>query len=104
MQGNQNALLRLPEAAAFTGCKRAGFYDRIADGLMPEGVNIGGQRRAWPVGELEQVNQARIAGKTDDEIRELVVKLESARTGQPAAPRRKAPKLGAPQPAATAAA
>jgi hypothetical protein len=66
-------------------------------------VSIGGQRRAWPVGELEQINQARIAGKSDDEIRELVVQLETARTGAPATPRRKVRKPGSPLPAAAAA-
>lgn len=92
METTSKALLPAPKAADFTGCKRAGFYDRIADGLMPAGIGIGGARRAWPAGELEQINQARIAGKTDDEIRELVVHLETARTGTPATPRRKPPK------------
>jgi prophage regulatory protein len=33
----------------------------------------------WPSSEVEALNAARIAGKTDQEIRVLVVKLEAAR-------------------------
>jgi prophage regulatory protein len=33
----------------------------------------------WPASEVSAINTARIAGKTDDEIRVLVVKLEAAR-------------------------
>ncbi len=33
----------------------------------------------WPSGEVAALNAARIAGKTDEEIRTLVVKLEAAR-------------------------
>jgi prophage regulatory protein len=33
----------------------------------------------WPSSEVTAINAARIAGKTDEEIRALVVKLEAAR-------------------------
>jgi hypothetical protein len=33
----------------------------------------------WPSDEVEAINAARIAGKTDEEIRTLVAKLEAAR-------------------------
>ena len=33
----------------------------------------------WPANEVEALNAARIAGKADDDIRALVLKLEAAR-------------------------
>jgi prophage regulatory protein len=33
----------------------------------------------WPSEEVQALNAARIAGKSDEEIRALVVKLEAAR-------------------------
>jgi prophage regulatory protein len=33
----------------------------------------------WPASEVAAINDARIAGHPDDEIRALVVKLEAAR-------------------------
>jgi len=84
-----NRLMRQPEASLFTGIKKSSFFDQVRDGLLPAPVAVGGKIRAWPAGELDQINAARIAGKADDEIRELVVRLETSRTGVPATPRRK---------------
>jgi len=43
-------------------------------------VSLGGRAVGWPSDEIDTLNAARIAGKSDDEIRELVGKLEAART------------------------
>jgi prophage regulatory protein len=43
-------------------------------------VKIGARAAGWPASEVQALNAARIAGKSDDEIRELVLKLEAART------------------------
>lgn len=42
-------------------------------------VLIGSRAIGTPESEVEALNAARIAGKPDDEIRALVVKLEAAR-------------------------
>lgn len=84
----ENALLRIDQAAEYTACRRAGFYQKVSDGLMPTSVSIGGKRRAWPRRELEAINEARIRGASDDEVRALVVELETMRRGTPATPRR----------------
>ena len=47
---------------------------------MTKPVKIGGDRVALPANEVQAINQARIAGKTDDEIKQLVKDLEAART------------------------
>jgi prophage regulatory protein len=51
----------------------------IQQGLFTPPVPIGARAVGWPAAELAMLNAARIAGKTDDEIRALVAKLEAAR-------------------------
>jgi len=58
---------------------RSSFYEDIRAGLFPKGVAIGARARAWPSDEVDAVRDARIAGKSDDDIRALVKKLEAAR-------------------------
>lgn len=85
----QNRLLRMREVEYTTGTTRSPTYDRIADGLFIAPVSIGGGRVAWPENEVQAIVAARIAGRSDDEIRQLVIELETKRTGKPATPRRK---------------
>jgi prophage regulatory protein len=42
-------------------------------------ISLGPRCIGWPANEVAALNAARIAGKTDEEIRALVVKLEAAR-------------------------
>ena len=72
-------ILRLPAVKAETGVSRSTIYLRIAQGLFTKPVSLGARAVGWPSSEVAAINAARIAGKTDDEIRKLVVKLEAAR-------------------------
>lgn len=72
-------ILRLPAVKVKTGNSRSTIYKRIADGLFPKPVKIGPRSGGWPDYEIDTINAARIAGKTDNEIRELVIQLETAR-------------------------
>ena len=74
-----HTILRLPTVKSETGLSRSTIYLRIAHGLWPKPVSLGGRAVGWPANEVAAVNAARIAGKTDEEIRALVVKLEAAR-------------------------
>jgi prophage regulatory protein len=76
-----NPLLRRPIIEQSTGDSRSTIYRKIKKGLFTKPVNIGGDRVAWPANEVQAINQARIAGKSDNEIKQLVVELESARIG-----------------------
>jgi len=76
-----NPLYRRPIVEQATGDSRTTIYRKIKDGLFTRPVKIGGYRVAWPANEIEAINKARIAGKTDEEIRALVIKLEAARAG-----------------------
>jgi prophage regulatory protein len=73
------AILRLPAVKAESGASRSTIYLRIQQGLWPNPVRLGPRSVGWPASEVAAINAARIAGKTDDEIRAVVVKLEAAR-------------------------
>jgi prophage regulatory protein len=73
------AILRLPAVKLATGLSRSTLYLRIANGVFTHPVSLGGRAVGWPANEVAALNAARIAGKQDAEIRELVAKLEAAR-------------------------
>lgn len=70
---------RLPAVKAQSGYSRSTIYLRITQGLWPKQISLGPRAIGWPANEVAELNAARIAGKTDAEIRDLVIKLESAR-------------------------
>lgn len=74
-----STILRLPAVKSESGYSRSTIYLRIAQRLWTKQVSLGPRCIGWPAHEVAELNAARIAGKTDDEIRELVVKLEAAR-------------------------
>ena len=74
-----HTILRLPTVNSVTGNSRSTHYLRITQGLFTKPVSLGPRAVGWPSSEVESINAARIAGKTDTEIRELVATLESAR-------------------------
>jgi len=72
-------ILRLPDVKARTGLSRSTIYLRVSAGEFPSPVALGGRAVGWPSSEVDTLNAARIAGKTDEEIRTLVQKLECDR-------------------------
>ena len=78
-QPGQITFLRLPTVLKCRGRSRSSHYADIKAGLFIKPVLIGLRATGTPDHEVEALNAARIAGKSDDEIRALVVKLESAR-------------------------
>jgi prophage regulatory protein len=74
-----HTILRLPAVKSESGYSRSTIYLRIAQGLWTKQVSLGPRCVGWPAHEVSALNATRIASKTDNEIRDLVVKLESAR-------------------------
>src|SRR5260221_2571390 len=74
------ALWRRAQVEHESGLRRSTLYVRIGQGLWTRPVRLGPNSVAWPAAEVAALNTARISGKTDDEIRALVVELEQART------------------------
>ena len=72
-------LHRLHSTLHANGDSRSTHYSNVKAGLYTPPVLIGERSVAWPENEIEAINAARIAGKSKDEIRELVKKLVAAR-------------------------
>ena len=75
-----NPLHRCPAVSGFTGKSKSTIYRDITKGLFTKPVSIGGDRVAWPDSEVQALNQARIAGKSEDQIKLLVIELEILRS------------------------
>jgi len=73
-------LLRLDRVLGARGIRKTQHYADIQAGLFTRPVKLGKRASAWPSHEVAAINQARIAGKSESEIRQLVAKLEAART------------------------
>ncbi len=73
------AILRLPAIQLESGYSRSTIYLRIAQGLWSPPVHLGARAVGWPAREVEALNAARIAGRSDEEIRALVGRLMAER-------------------------
>ena len=74
-----NAVLGMPDLSAVTRASKPTIYAWIADGLFTAPVKFGAKSSAWPVSKVNSILADRIAGKTDEEIRALVLELTEAR-------------------------
>lgn len=74
-----HTILRIPATKLQSGYSRSTIYLRISQGLWTKQISLGARAVGWPANEVAALNAARISGKTDAEIRDLVIKLESAR-------------------------
>ena len=72
-------ILRRKQVEAETGYSRSTIYLRIAQGLWTRPVSLGPRSVGWPATEIAAINGARIAGKSEGDIRDLVTKLQAAR-------------------------
>jgi prophage regulatory protein len=91
MAANQNIIptidpeLRRPVVEQATGDSRSTIYRKIQRGVFPSPICTGRDKNGdaiqvgWFASEVTAIVQARAAGKSDDEIRQLVVELEAAR-------------------------
>lgn len=74
------SILRMPAVKLETGHKsHASIYNAIKAGLFTKPVQIGQRSVGWPSNEVQAINAARIAGKSDAEIKELVNRLHATR-------------------------
>jgi len=74
------SIWRMPSVKDETGHKsHASIYNAIKEGLFTKPVAIGQRSVGWPSEEVKAINTARIAGKSDAEIRELVQRLHAKR-------------------------
>lgn len=75
------AIWRLPAVKAEFGWRSdASAYNAIRAGLLTTGVAIGQRSRGWADYEVKAIAAARIAGKGDEEVRNLVRTLHAKRS------------------------
>jgi prophage regulatory protein len=70
---------RLPQVMDECGLARSTVYLRIKQGLLTKPISIGPRCVGWPQAEIETINAARIAEKSEDDIRALVAELQANR-------------------------
>jgi prophage regulatory protein len=74
------AILRISEVKRTLGFKsNTSVYVAMSDGLLTSSIPVGERARGWPDHEVETIAAARIAGRSDAEIRELVKQLHHRR-------------------------
>lgn len=74
-----HTILRIPATKSRSGYSRSTIYLRITQGLWTKPVSLGPRAVGWPSNEIDALNAARISGKTDAQIRELVKALHAQR-------------------------
>lgn len=74
-----SVILRQPTVSAKTGNPRSTLYYLIEKGEFTHPVKLGDRAVGWPESEVEQINAARISGKSKAEIVSLVKRLEADR-------------------------
>jgi prophage regulatory protein len=73
-------ILRMPAVKGRAGHRSdASIYNAIRDGVFTTGVAIGQRAKGWPDYEVDAIISARIAGKSEAEIRDLVDRLHAKR-------------------------
>lgn len=74
------SILRMQSVKNETGHRsHASIYNAIKAGLFTKPVLIGERSVGWPDYEVKAINSARIAGKSEADIRDLVNRLHALR-------------------------
>lgn len=68
----------IEDVCSLTSFSRGGIYKQVKNGLLPAPIKWGHASR-WLVNEIQAVFSARLANKTDAEVRLLVKELHDAR-------------------------
>ena len=84
MQTKLQRVMRIPEVLPIRGRSRASHYADIKAGLFTSPVHLGAKAVGWPESEVAAINAARIAGKSEGEIKALVAQLHALRHAQAA--------------------
>ena len=74
-------ILRKPEVKSASGWRSdASVANAVRDGLLTKPVALGPRSVGWPDFEIDAINAARIAGKSDADIKALVIRLHAKRS------------------------
>ena len=74
------SIFRMSDVKATTGHRsHTSIYNAVKGGLFTTPVRIGQRSVGWPDSEVYAINAARIAGKSESDIRALVIDLLAKR-------------------------
>ena len=71
-------LYSIDDVCDATSFSRGNIYKQVKAGLFTAPMHWGKSSR-WPASEIEAIFEARLAGKSDDEIRAIIKELYEAR-------------------------
>jgi prophage regulatory protein len=72
-------ILRIKQIKAQTGLPNSTIYDHVKKGLFTRPIKLGERISGWLETEVVAIMGARIAGKSEAEIKALVLSLENQR-------------------------
>jgi prophage regulatory protein len=73
-------MMRVHAVTSSRGLSKSKIYADIKNGLFLPPVAIGPRARAWAEHEVDSINRAYLAGKSEADIRIVVADLIAART------------------------
>jgi prophage regulatory protein len=79
-------IIRRKVVQEITGWCKSGIYKAVSDRIFTPPLKIGPRASGWPESEVAAIQAARIAGKSQEEVRSLVRKLEASRAIKPDGP------------------
>lgn len=78
-QSSSPQIYRKPALKAILSIADSTIHLHVSQGLITRAIQLGPRAVGWPAREIDAILSARIAGKTQDEIKALVVSLTAAR-------------------------
>jgi len=73
-------MLRIDDVKKETGHRsHVSIYGQVKAGTFTKPVAIGSRAVAWPSHEVAAINAARVAGRSNEELRDLVERLHARR-------------------------
>ena len=72
-------LMRINAVTERISTPKSSFYASVAKGEFTRPIKLGERSSAWLESEVTAIINARIAGKSSDEIKALVIQLEAQR-------------------------
>lgn len=73
------SIYRLPEVLNILKISKSTCYNQQNQGLLCKPISLGARCTGYPSSEVIAVLNARIAGKSDKDIKALVIELEAQR-------------------------
>lgn len=76
---NSPQIYRKPDIKAIFSFADSTLYLHVSQGILPKPISLSSRARGWPASEIDAIVAARIAGRTEDQIKALVITMTAAR-------------------------